>query len=704
MTKRWFLNLLLVQLATVIFHFGGAAEFAHAESQEFLSQKIKIESLIESHIRGIIGEQLAGGEYFVHCSIVSPAPRTSANKKSEAVALPYTPVKVKPGVLQELFDSKNVGVNIDDLDLRVNLVFDERIPPEKRKLLEDVVRERFGFDGQKKILNVSSMVLVQSPLSVEKNLALEKERLANQALLLGVEAERSKLEMTKREMELERKLAEVQAKIASEALKKPEATPPAPLPAPTAASPAGQSTTNAQGNVVQPKTALDHLREFQVLLVALFLGVFGLIFVVIGDRSFKKGLGPVASAFEAIGGAIANLKLSGSGGSASSQSSAREADGHATPTSPLVAGQVPVSHGDNDDAEEVREFLKMVEEKIMVLMKEGSFNFYRHLIDMIDGEATLPLGAAIFATLNSDMARQLTTALSIDHIDKIRRFMAGPGGLSRAKELRKQALSEFYGRISMDEFSSSAISELKNLEWLTRMTTSQMKEFILPLKEEQRTAVLACLPPTRISMILAETQGTQDRQKMLKSLQGLDKISNTQLVEIMNDVGKSAKPSTSSESQKPVDSAKVLAAVIETLPAADQDELIEKVGQNKSLASKMREYFVPFSAVLKLPKELILEIFVERSDQQIAQILFAAGEDIRKAVIGTMPEIRAASIDDELRVLDSKQFYKTRNTAISLRLQKEISGFLLKLAKEGLLDASTDAALKVVGDVNNGAA
>ena len=79
-------------------------QFRAAETNDFLSQKIRIESLIESHIRSTIGDQLTNDEYFVHCSVLLPDGKSSAGKKIETSNVTLASLKVRKSVLQQILD------------------------------------------------------------------------------------------------------------------------------------------------------------------------------------------------------------------------------------------------------------------------------------------------------------------------------------------------------------------------------------------------------------------------------------------------------------------------------------------------------------------------------------------------------------------------------------------------------------------------
>jgi flagellar motor switch protein FliG len=109
------------------------------------------------------------------------------------------------------------------------------------------------------------------------------------------------------------------------------------------------------------------------------------------------------------------------------------------------------------------------------------------------------------------------------------------------------------------------------------------------------------------------------------------------------------------------------------------------IGSKENLVESIREHYIPFRMISVLPKELVMEIFAERPDGQIAQIIFDASPEIRNLVINALPEIRAESVRDELRVLDDDNFYRKRNRKVSAKLQKEVSKYLLRLYSEGLI-------------------
>lgn len=642
-----------------------------------------VQTQIEREIKALLGEQLAPGEFFVYALVTT----LDAGKVDDAATdniLPYTSLNVPKGIIQEILERNLPKDALANLKIDVTLGFDDRLPEDKRRLMEDVVRKRFGFDGEGRTLTVETLKLVTPRIAEAERYQLEKVKMESEQARLALETERSKLEVKQKELEL----TSLQAKIAAPPPVAPQL--PTTVTPPVADTPA--QAQQAQQQVPQLGPQLAIFKDFQLTAMALVLGIVLVVAILVGGSFFIKGLAPLSSAIETVGSSIETAAKTGGGSQTQVTTVAADSDGRGSGGGegggeagmPSVVQGVPMSES---AAKANEEFVKQVQDKIEVLSKERNFNFFRIFSDMLDQRATLPLAAAILVSLDAATSRQIVGDLSAEDIAKLRNFLGSDGGLIKAKELRTQALTDFYGRIAMEEFLNSPLMDVKDLRWLTKMTTKDMAKFIVNLSDGERPVFLACLSPERVKRLLGAVS-EDDKDVLLRSLAIIDTVTEDRIRPVIDQISKKMSFSMQSKQAGPrlvVDSAKYIASVAADLSEAEQTKLFQVLQDKAGLVEGIKEHFIPFASITSLPKELVLEIFGDKSDPQIAQIVFDSAEDVRKVVLLALPEIRAESVKDELRALDENKFYDKRNRKLSLRLQKEISKYLQRLYAEGLL-------------------
>jgi flagellar motor switch protein FliG len=636
-------------------------------------RKAALQRQVEDEIKGFLKEQLAPGEYFVYALVES-----SEVAETGEAGLPYTPLIVPKGTLQDLFEANLPPEVAASLKVEVTVGFDDRIPQDKRKVLEDVVRKRFGFDGEKRVLKVDALKLVSPKIAEADGFALERAKMESEQARLRMETERLKMEMEKKDLERARTATAI-----------PQATATAVQQAPDAPNSAFAVPQQPQGPQLSPSVAL--FKDFQLTAMGLVIGIVLVVAIIVGGSFFIKGLAPLSSAIETVGlsietaaktaGGGANTQISVEGGGKSHEGGEAGHEGGGG-----AHGGVAVAQAELDPAE--REFLDAVQDKIQILARDKNFSFFRTFSDMLESKTTLPLAAAVLVTLDPEVAREIITHLSMEDIAKVRAYLASEGALTKAKRLRTQALSDFYGKIALEEFLDSPLIKIKDLGWLSRMSTRQMAKFAASLAGEERAVFLACLSPERTKKLIESCESDAEKGALLDALTTIDQVTADKILPVIEKIsarmsGKGAAPAV--DKKFAVDGARYIAAVASDLPEAEQSKLFAAIGKNEQLTEGIREHFVPFALVATLPKELIVEMFSNRSDPQIAQLLFDSAEDLRKTVLASLPEIRAESVRDELKALDDAKFYEKRNRRMSQRLQKEISTYLQKLYAEGLI-------------------
>ena len=345
-----------------------------------------------------------------------------------------------------------------------------------------------------------------------------------------------------------------------------------------------------------------------------------------------------------------------------------------------------------------------MQEKIEVLGRENNFAFVRQFTDMIEDDKMLSLAASLLVALPNELARVLVQDVGSEHLRKIHRFLESPGGLAAAKSLHKKALQEFYGRIAMDEFTNSPLMQIKNINWLTRMTSEQMADFVFRLPQKYRAAFIACLSPYRTKSMLQSAKRRDVRESIVRAIASIGEVN----MEKLNDFFEYAKSSPevmqrSTVKQGIVDDVNYFAAVLSEFEPEDEEILSQAIANNANLKVKIYQFYLPFKSLNRVPREWISQIFEARQKNQIAIILFDADEKIREYIISCLTGIKAEAVKEELKGLEEDKVYSLKNKKQSRKLQKEISTYILQLVNNGTIELINENPQNTVEKVSGAA-
>lgn len=711
----------LAAFAGIVALFATAPARADVDPAERLAGQRQIESEITTLLRG----QLAPEEFFVVADVELEEGAVAAGESAGAGSgtLPYLTLKVDPSKLQNLAEGAAAVVRRKIKAIRAEITFDQRIPEAKRKILEQAVGKKLAVDGSSRTLTVRTETLVTE--SIPDQLRSEAQR-AQAAALNGansdkakfdLESERMKLEVAKKDLEIQRnrleqtrelstreakvreletKLLAVEAAVAEDK-KKAESG---------AGSGSGSAATEAgAGAVKDDGGALGGLAKIQVLLFGIILAVAVILGLVLGSGAFKKGMTALAGGFASIGSGMKEAATAHVEAQRDMEKAARAerqkaaAEGHRDEESKGEAGQghgPGQGHGASvgsamptDEGERARleEFLVAVQDKIEILAKERSFALYREMQDLVDSDQSLPLASALLLALSREATAELVKGLTAAHMERLKRHLARPGAIQEAKAARNAALQEFYGRIAVEEFGGSPILKLTDVAWLARLGNAELARITSELAKPLRPAFLACFSPVRVKKMVESATDDTMKKALVTAVVELGAATPADLEKLFAELPKlKAKAESTKETGGLVDGARYLGRLAESLGDEDQKLLLDEIGRKDDVRKDFAKHYVAFEAVQSLPKEMLVEIFGERANEQIAMLIFAAAEPVRQAVIKALPEVKAATVVDELKLLDAKTFYKKRNEKQSIALQRQISTYLLRLKDEGLLD------------------
>ena len=643
-----------------------------------------VQADIEKSIKSIIGSQLAETEYFVYAKVKLEEPASSGNTAEDRfLNLPYSPIKVEKDYLEDML-RRSQGQFGKLAELTVTIVFDQRVPKEKVDLLGSVVRDRFNFNDTNRKLDVKSLALVTEPVQQQEKLVFDRSKLDSEKALLELQMQKEKFEMLKREEELKKRMEEIET-AKKEQAKTPAVDPAKPADPAAAATPGSPVTVN---NIEKSKGALDYLESFQLLIFAIVAGMCLVVVTFLSGGVVKKGLQPVAEAIGKVGDGVGKIAPS-AGAKSSSSAEVPKAPEKAQVNDPVPGHGAHLGATTQAEDKSLEEFLGSISEKLKILIEEKNFSFYRHFCDMIDSTTHRKFAAAIVLTIDESNVATLLNGVSPEQIELLKDLLAKPGAVSEAQGLKKVALQEFFGRIAAEEFSGSPLFKLRNLNWLTSMNAAQMAGFAVVLDQKLRTAFVACLTPSRVNAMVSAIENPDDKKQILSVLKDLDTVTDKDiqdgLVQIEAMFAKQQQNATASK-RRNVDTAKYMAQVAEQMSPEEQNLLMQEIKSDEELTKRMRDHIIPFDSVTLLPKELVSEIFAARTDLQIAQILFSAGEKVRASIMNVLPEIRKENVNSELSLFEGNKVYARRYQKTSLLLQAEICKYLLGLYREGILD------------------
>jgi hypothetical protein len=436
------------------------------------SETLMIESRIESEIEKILNKHIDEALYVI---MVTVDEKTLENlypsKAPQDQTLPYSSIKINPRKLSETFYA-----NIDDfiftIPVKIQMMFDESVSLDKQKAILDKVKLNLNIDDKNRTLSAVTVKLTTPVKDNKEALAStpaatatpdKKPELpqtpaaaalptlpANQpGEANSIDVESSKLEVERTKLELEREKTEASRR---EFDLKKELDENKKL---------AQQKTEVKE---KPKTAVDRVQDFQLGIIGFILGLCLLLFSFIGSAAFRRAASIVSEGLAKIS---ANQSNSSQGGGAYYPEAVAAREGATTreTVKTEIANEGPSPVMDS----KLEGFLNLVEEKIEVLSNEGNFDFYRHFIDL--SEENTAYAAAILLSVKGEFAKKLLGNVPTDVIEKISHFLAEQDGLAQAKKSRRMALEQFYAAIAMDEFLDSPLIKVKDIGWLTKLST-----------------------------------------------------------------------------------------------------------------------------------------------------------------------------------------------------------------------------------------
>ena len=264
----------------------------------------------------------------------------------------------------------------------------------------------------------------------------------------------------------------------------------------------------------------------------------------------------------------------------------------------------------SQDVEQVKKFLVLIEEKIEVLSNDGNFNFYRHFIDI--AQRNTLYASSILVSLGDDTAKKLVQNMPADIMTTIKNFLTQPGQLGKAKQIRAEALQEFYGLVAVDEYVGSPILEINNAEWLIKLSNADMVDLVDKLDDKDRAPFLACLTPVRVAAIIESISDDGKRASLIGSLKSIDTV-NTESLDGLFDRAQEKysdlKDGKTDEVQKLIDGPQYFAKILQDISADSRKGIMESLSDRTELLEELSNYYVPFEKISELATSAIKELF-----------------------------------------------------------------------------------------------
>ncbi len=685
-----FLKKLFISLVTLVLSLE-----AFSLSDETL---FEIERKIEKHVTELIGNQIPINKYYVIVSVKMPPEKKDAkNAQDSSKNMPYSSLKLDQDFLDNMF-TQNRKDNFFAIPIEIELLFDKSVSAELQTVIVNKLKKNLRLDDKTRIVKVSTIQLEfeeQMKPTESFNIQLESEKLKFQQS--EIQREKDAFESTKKGADLEEKVKESELamqklkeevelekkKAAEELIKEKE-----------------KLAQEAKEALVKPtKNVIEQLESLQIVVFGVIAGLSLLLFAFINASAQKKSSKSVSQSIAGVGESIVNasqqLKPQSEGASGGAPGEGGEAG---------AGGGISVSGSEMDDSGErarLEQFLNLVEEKIEVLSNEGNFNFYRHFLDFIEDDITL--ASAILVAVKTDTARKLLENVAPEYISLVRTHLTEAGALSKAKKNRRQALEDFYGRIAMDEYLNSPLLQIKELSWLTSLSTNDLLDLVLKVDDVERRTFFACLTPTRLTLLLEKAADAAQRKLLLEAIKEVDMVTYEDIEGIFAKIQEKSNQLQESKKEKAktlIDGPQFFAKMIMDLSPENREEMMTAISYRSELLEAIKQYYIPFETVALLTTKIIKDIFAKRPTQQVAIAIFKESDAIKEKVISSMPDALQSSLREEIETLVADSDNEAQNKKKALVIQDEVCRFLLNLNRDGLLEYADKDGKKGPGSAN----
>jgi flagellar motor switch protein FliG len=258
----------------------------------------------------------------------------------------------------------------------------------------------------------------------------------------------------------------------------------------------------------------------------------------------------------------------------------------------------------------------------------------------------------------------------------------------------------------MDEFLDSPILKVGGMSWIAKLNNQEMAAVAAKLSAEDLPVFFACLSPVRVKNIIEQVNDNEAKAKFFLGLAQIATVTQEK-VEPFFERLRTLEPKTDraggKNSSQLVNAEKYLKQAVDSMEAIDQEKVFSYLDQSSPVSQALRRQFLPFEAIRKVPVAIMRELFGERANDQIAQILFASPPDLRDLVLSSLPDIKQQTVKDKLKQLDGDSVYKKRHEQKSYQAQKAITSYIAQLLQEGIITLDDADGSRPLSEVNSAA-
>ena len=314
--------------------------------------------------------------------------------------------------------------------------------------------------------------------------------------------------------------------------------------------------------------------------------------------------------------------------------------------------------------------------KIEVLHSQRSSVHAQVLVEWMEERTKRELVLALLLCFESDVVQLLIAKFTLVHFKQLTALSLKSNILEKVRGLRKRALHLFYRDIAAAEFASSPLGlRLKDPSWLTELASEQLLLLMLNVPTDLRAALLSCLSPLRVSKAMLLCTSETEKQKLMTALQTINMVSEDDLDNLLHFLTSKGKKIAHRHMNEP-NTARYLGAVISNLNKDDSYQMLTSLQNKPQLLYALQHHFLPFESVANLAVKEVAAVFAERSEQDIAYILFNSDILTRDTVLNALPEVTRLGVLDRLQQLKTDSKQRSANLHLSARLQLEVCDYL----------------------------
>ncbi|MBM3270388.1 MAG: hypothetical protein FJZ01_22360 [Candidatus Sericytochromatia bacterium] len=388
-----------------------------------------------------------------------------------------------------------------------------------------------------------------------------------------------------------------------------------------------------------PVPASDGMRWLLLgLLGLLTLGVLGVLAMLLTRRSApapaRPDFGPAAfpqGPFAGAAGLAGMTALSG-------------------PTAPPTIAAATVE----DDAKKAEREAAILRQELVVMLLEYpdlAATLFRDLIKKEDGPRK---GAIVLRALGMQSSSRLFSTLNPDEWGKIEAEF--PAAREAGSEDTKAAIEEAYQAMVAERAAALAVgSTRKNspFGFLEKLDDSQIL-FILQDEGLKVRALLLSQLPFKRAAALIKKWPVEDQGAIATALGELESIPVTTFQSIADKLAQKAAQAPSFSAVL-TDGVNLLVNILDNADSATEQRILDTLKtQNPTMMRRVKELYLTFQDVPRIPSAVIKDALREMDPNQIAIAIRDADEALQDSILNAMADRRRALLMDAMEMLESQ--------------------------------------------------